>query len=108
MRKNLKKIGRSILSSILCLTILLSGLCFFDIGSVISEALIAKSSNTLAAAGSSTTYPSVYFIVPEAVYLKPSITSQSSSESAQFQWFVGQTVTFNSTAKTVSTTKQTG
>lgn len=108
MKKNLKKIGRSILSSILCLTILLSGLCFFDIGSVISAALVSKSSNTLAAAGSTTAYPSVYFIVPEAIYLKPSITSCTANESAQFQWFVGQTASFNTSTKVMTTTKQTG
>ena len=108
MRKIVKNIGRSILSCILCLTILMSGLCFFDIGSVISAALISKSSNALTAAGSTTAYPSVYFIVPEAVYLKPSISSRSANESAQFQWFVGQTASFNSSTKTVSTSKQTG
>ena len=93
MRKNLKKIGRSILSSILCLTILLSGLCFFDIGSVISEALIAKSSNALADADStdSSEVP-VYFYVPEAIYLAPRSASWGATTSSTFRYFIQNTV----------------
>ena len=36
--KKLSKFGRSTLSLLLCLTMLLTTFCFFDIGSVISEA----------------------------------------------------------------------
>ena len=45
MMKKLTKFGRSTLSVILCLTMLLTTFCFFDIGSVISNAMVTVTEN---------------------------------------------------------------
>ena len=71
MVRKLSKIGRSTLSVLLCLAMLLTTFCFFDIGSVISEALINKSSHALTEAGtSSDTFSQYTIMAPELVYIK--------------------------------------
>ena len=71
MSNKLTKIGKSTLSLILCLTMLLTTFCFFDIGSVISEAMISKDEHDLSAAGASSNAFSKYSInFPELVYKK--------------------------------------
>ena len=71
MSNKLTKIGKSTLSLILCLTMLLTTFCFFDIGSVISEAMISKDEHALSAAGASSNAFSKYSInFPELVYKK--------------------------------------
>ena len=72
MKRKLSKLGRSTVSVLLCLVMLLTTFCFFDIGSVISEALISKSSHALTEAGtSSNTFAQYNISAPELVYIKP-------------------------------------
>ena len=74
MSNKLTKIGKSTLSLILCLTMLLTTFCFFDIGSVISEAMVSVGNHPLAVAGHSGTTKtfSKYSInMPELVYIQP-------------------------------------
>ena len=80
MRKKLSKIGKSFLSAVLCLTMLLTTFCFFDIGSVISEAVVdvKKLVNTVE--------PTVKFYVPEAIYLNP--VMESDAKTYNFQYFI--------------------
>ena len=74
MKCKLKKLGRSVLSSVLCLVMLLTTLVFFDIGSVISDAVVGVTSNTPTDEASN----QVIFYVPEIIYLAPSTSSTSS------------------------------
>ena len=74
MKNKLKRFGRSILSSVLCLTMLLTTLVFFDIGSVISDAVVGVTSNTPTGEASN----QVIFYVPEIIYLTPTTDSTSS------------------------------
>ena len=70
--KKLSKFGRSTLSLLLCLTMLLTTFCFFDIGSVISEAIISKGDHALTEAGTtSNTFAEYSINLPELVYIKP-------------------------------------
>gem|GEM_PF-1218189 len=72
MKRKLSKLGRSTVSVLLCLVMLLTTFCFFDIGSVISEALISKSSHALTEAGNdSNTFAQDNISPPELVYIKP-------------------------------------
>ncbi len=80
MRKKLDKIGKSFLSVVLCLTMLLTTFCFFDIGSLISEAVVDV--NGLV----NTVEPTVKFYVPETIYLNPVIGSGTQKYS--FQYFI--------------------
>ncbi|HAY72824.1 MAG TPA: hypothetical protein DCY31_03055, partial [Ruminococcaceae bacterium] len=71
MVKKLSKLGRSTLSVLLCLAMLLTTFCFFDIGSVISEAMVSKSSHALTEAGTTSDTFALYSIsAPELVYIK--------------------------------------
>ena len=71
MKRKLLKIGKGATSVLLCLVMLLTTFCFFDIGSVISEALINKSSHALTEAGtSSDTFAQYSISAPELVYIK--------------------------------------
>ena len=71
MKRKLSKLGRSTVSVLLCLVMLLTTFCFFDIGSMISEALVSKSSNALTEAGtSSDTFAQYNISAPELVYIK--------------------------------------
>ncbi|MGN0549431.1 MAG: InlB B-repeat-containing protein, partial [Acutalibacteraceae bacterium] len=74
MKNKLKKFGRSILSSVLCLAMLLTTLVFFDIGSVLSDAVVGVTSNTPTGEASN----QVIFYVPEVIYLAPTTASTSS------------------------------
>ena len=65
--KKLTKFGRSFLSVILCLTMLLTTFCFFDIGSVISEAMVTVTENNKMTGALS----SQFMYAPEIVYLTP-------------------------------------
>ena len=90
MKCKLKKLGRSTLSALLCLTMLLTTFCFFDIGSLISEAIISKGDHALTEAGTTSTplSPPLYFYVPEAIYLVPQVNSWISQTRSQFQYFI--------------------
>ena len=71
MKRKLSKLGRSTVSVLLCLVMLLTTFCFFDIGSMISEALVSKSSHALTEAGtSSDTFAQYNISAPELVYIK--------------------------------------
>ena len=70
MSNKLTKIGKSTLSLILCLTMLLTTFCFFDIGSVISKAIVSTSTNRIAEAGSSNFFSTYSIEAPELVYMK--------------------------------------
>ncbi|MCI6928379.1 MAG: InlB B-repeat-containing protein, partial [Ruminococcus sp.] len=71
MKRKLSKLGRSTVSVLLCLVMLLTTFCFFDIGSVISEALVSKSDHALTEAGSdSSTFAKYNILMPELVYIK--------------------------------------
>ena len=74
MRKKLGKIGKSVLSVIICLTMLLTTFCFFDIGSVISEAAVSVDNINPAA---------LTFYVPETIYL-----AASTSTTNTFKYYV--------------------
>ena len=68
MKRKLSKLGRSTVSVLLCLGMLLTTFCFFDIGSVISEALVSKSDHALTEAGSdSSTFAKDNILMPELV-----------------------------------------
>ena len=67
MIKKLTKFGRSTLSVILCLTMLLTTFCFFDIGSVISNAMVIVTENNKMKGSLS----SQFMYAPEIAYLKP-------------------------------------
>ena len=67
MIKKLTKFGRSTLSVILCLTMLLTAFCFFDIGSVISNAMVTVTENNKMKGSLS----SQFMYAPEIAYLKP-------------------------------------
>ena len=73
--KKLTKFGRSTLSVILCLTMLLTTFCFFDIGSVISNAMVTVTENNKMKGSLS----SQFMYAPEIAYLKPG--------SSAFQYF---------------------
>ena len=75
MIKKLTKFGRSTLSVILCLTMLLTTFCFFDIGSVISNAMVTVTENNKMKGSLS----SQFMYAPEIAYLKPG--------SSAFQYF---------------------
>ena len=75
MIKKLTKFGRSTLSLILCLTMLLTTFCFFDIGSVISNAMVTVTENNKMKGSLS----SQFMYAPEIAYLKPG--------SSAFQYF---------------------
>ena len=100
MKCKLKKLGRSTLSALLCLTMLLTTFCFFDIGSLISEAIISKGDHALTEAGTTSTPLSapVYFYVPEAIYLAPKVNSWISETSSNFQYFIQNTVNTSNTS----------
>lgn len=71
MKRKLSKFGRSMVSVLLCLVMLLTTFCFFDIGSVISEALVSKSDHVLTEAGNdSSTFAKYNISMPELVYIK--------------------------------------
>ena len=71
MKRKLSKLGRSTVSVLLCLVMLLTTFCFFDIGSVISEALVSKSDHALTEAGNdSSTFAKYNISMPELVYIK--------------------------------------
>ena len=71
MKRKPSKLGRSTVSVLLCLVMLLTTFCFFDIGSVISEALVSKSDHALTEAGSdSSTFAKYNILMPELVYIK--------------------------------------
>ena len=71
MKRKLSKLGRSTVSVLLCLVMLLTTFCFFDIGSVISEALVSKSDHALTEAGNdSSTFAKYNILMPELVYIK--------------------------------------
>ncbi len=75
MMKKLTRFGRSTLSIILCLTMLLTTFCFFDIGSVISNAMVTVTENNKMKGSLS----SQFMYAPEIAYLKPG--------SSAFQYF---------------------
>lgn len=110
MSNKLTKIGKSTLSLILCLTMLLTTFCFFDIGSVISEAMISKDEHALSAAGASSNAFSKYSInFPELVYKKAGKTYSeyflNNDASGNVEGAKSETGNFSfscSTAKTVS------
>ena len=89
MRKKLSKIGKSLLSFVLCLTILLTTFCFFDIGSLISEASVGIKSF------SSGVDPAVTFYVPETIYLAP-----TSGTMNTFQYYVDRANAVNGALRT--------
>jgi hypothetical protein len=69
---NLKKISKKFLSIVLCVSMLATTFCFFDIGSLISKAMVSNGSHALKEAGASNNAFSTYAInMPELVYLKP-------------------------------------
>ena len=71
MKRKPSKLGRSTVSVLLCLVMLLTTFCFFDIGSVISEALVSKSDHALTEAGNdSSTFAKYNISMPELVYIK--------------------------------------
>ena len=90
VRRSVLRLGRSALSVLLCLAMLLTTFCFFDIGSLVSEAKIETAANE---------NPSVYFYVPEAIYLAPKINSLTSANTYNFQWFIQNTVETSDTSK---------
>ena len=75
MKCKLKKLGRSILSSVLCLVMLLTTIVFFDIGSVVSDAVVEVTPN---ADPKKEATDQVIFYVPEIIYLTPTTASTSS------------------------------
>ena len=89
MRKKLGKIGKSVLSVIICLTMLLTTFCFFDIGSLISEASVGIKSF------SSGVDPAVTFYVPETIYLAP-----TSGTMNTFQYYVDRANAVNGALRT--------
>lgn len=89
VRRSVLRLGRSALSVLLCLAMLLTTFCFFDIGSLVSEAKIETAANE---------NPSVYFYVPEAIYLAPKINSLTTAQTYNFQWFIQNTVTTSDTS----------
>ncbi|HAS38585.1 MAG TPA: hypothetical protein DCS04_08355, partial [Ruminococcaceae bacterium] len=110
MVKKLSKLGRSTVSVLLCLAMLLTTFCFFDIGSVISEALISKEEHPLSAAGASSNAFSKYSInFPELVYKKAGKTYSeyflNNDASGNVEGAKSETGNFSfscSTAKTVA------
>ena len=84
MRK-VKSVSKKALSVILTVVMLLTTFVFFDIGAMIGSAASVDGTFTVTDnAGDQ----KVYFYVPEAAYLKPSITAQSAQGRYNYQWFV--------------------
>ncbi|MDD6275633.1 MAG: bacterial Ig-like domain-containing protein, partial [Clostridia bacterium] len=84
MRKA-KSVSKKALSVLLTVAMLLTTFVFFDIGSMIGSAASVDSTFTVTDnAGDQ----KVYFYVPEAAYLEPSITAQSTQARYNYQWFV--------------------
>ena len=75
MKKSITKISKRMLSIVLCAAMLVTTFCFFDIGSVISEALVTSSSNPVNEAGSSNGFATYSINVPELIYMSPGGTS---------------------------------
>ena len=71
------------LSFILTMTILITTLVFFNIGSLTAAAATSE----VITVADDLMQDKVYFYVPEQVYLKPSLTAHKNQERANFQWF---------------------
>lgn len=79
-----KKTSRRVLSIIMAITLMLTTLVCFDIGSLMGSA--ADLSDTITV--SDNEMADVYFFVPEQIYLQPTLTSNSAQGKYNFQWFV--------------------
>ncbi|MBQ7548973.1 MAG: hypothetical protein IJT03_04635, partial [Clostridia bacterium] len=75
MRKSITSLPRRMLSIVLCTAMLVTTFCFFDIGSVISEALVTNSSNPVNEAGSAAGFATYSINVPEIIYMTPGGTT---------------------------------
>ncbi len=72
-KQKLIRKGKSLLSTLLVLSILLTTFCCFDIGSLISSALVSRDTQTLTNASAQTSYYSTYNLnIAEMIYMAPS------------------------------------
>ena len=81
--KKTNSVTRRVISFVISMSLLITTLVFFNVGSLTGAA--ASSAITVTQLGSE---DKVFFHVPEQVYLKPSITAHTAVERANFQWFV--------------------
>lgn len=73
------KASKRVLSVVLCLVMLFTTFCIFDIGSMMSSAAAPTESE-------------VYLYAPEVIYLAPQVTSWKGETSASFQYYVQNNV----------------
>ena len=84
-----KRVSKKALSVLLTVAMLLTTFVFFDIGSMFGSAASVDGTFTVT---DNSGDQKVYFYVPEAVYLEPSITAQSTQARYNYQWFADSAV----------------
>lgn len=84
-RKKRGRAGQRVLSVVLCLAMLMTTFCIFDIGAVFSSATV----NTTETAAPS---DAVYFYVPEVIYLRPYSNSWKETTQSDFQFYIQNNV----------------
>lgn len=89
--KSITRFAKRALSLVLCLTMVMTTMLFFDIGITKSEAAVSVNNPT-----ASSELPDVLFYVPEAIYLRPVSHSWGASSKSKFHFFVENKVTDSS------------
>lgn len=104
--KSITRFAKRALSLVLCLTMVMTTMLFFDIGITKSEAAVSVNNPT-----ASDELPDVLFYVPEAIYLRPRSDSWIGGSTSTFHFFIENTVTDGSanlkTAPSVNTSTPT-
>ena len=81
----MKRMGKRVLSAVLCLVMLFTTFCIFDIGSLMSSAASSSAD--------------VLFYTPETIYLKPQMWSFRDTTTSTFQYYVQNNVVDGSNLK---------
>lgn len=84
-RKKRGRAGQRVLSVVLCLAMLMTTFCIFDIGAVFSSATV-NTTETVA------TSDDVLFYVPEVIYLRPYSNSWKETTQSDFQFYIQNNV----------------
>lgn len=86
--KSITRFAKRALSLVLCLTVVMTTVLFFDIGIIKSEAKVS----TVPDITNSAAQADVLFYVPEAIYLRPVSYSWVSGSKSKFHFFVENNV----------------
>lgn len=99
--KSITRFAKRALSLVLCLTMVMTTMLFFDIGITKSEAAVSVNNPT-----ASDELPDVLFYVPEAVYLRPVSYSWIGGSTSTFHFFIENDVVNGNDLKTTPTVNQ--